>query len=1046
MFIKSKLFLKAMFIVASIIVIYTLAITMLAIPKIDSSIEVLEEKNAKEVLAKVVMLTKNFHANLETYKQDALQRHKDELKKLADSTLSIMQAKYEQSQPEAIKENLEKDAQKLQSLLINFYNTHKDTMSQKELQAAFIHHIELSSADMQTRFFWISDEESQILTYPDVPKLKGKDIQKYQDADGNYIFKDVLALSKTAGKGFTSYPQFNPKTKKIEDTLSYLFVFKPFGWVISIGEYQQALENKIRNKLYTLVKQLRYGNNDYFFITDYNNVTIAHPFVPDGMDFSNVKDKRGNLIVPPMVKIALKEGEGYTSYWWKKNKKDSEIYEKLSFSKIFPQWELMIGTGVYIDDIEKEVAKRKESLMLKLRSLVRHTRIGKEGYLFIFNGSGKMLMHPNNNIIGKNLKTMKNPGRETFIFDDLVQAAKKPSKELIYQWDKPSDANHYIYNKVAWLEYIPELDWYVATSVYTDEVKAYSDEVKKFILFLAAVVIFFSMIYSLILLKKFLAPILNLSRLASKVTAGDYSVRCSLDQNDELGALAKDFNHMIGTINDHIKNLDSKVNEKTAQVTNLLDNADQGFLSFGKDFIIDKSSSKECVRIFRQEVSGKKIEELLFKEDQKKIGFFQDAVKSIFEEESALARDTMLSLLQKEYLIENKIIEVEYKLIADNTKIMLIATDVTEKRKLERKVEIEKKVLQMVVSVVSSIREFFEIIESYEEFFHKDNISKAIDTDQEVKENLAQLYRTVHTFKGLCVQKELIHTVKALHEFEEQLAMLKHDEALDNAYLITILQEFEAMKFLEKDLKILQKVLGEDFFDKKGSISVKEKVLVDISNKFEELIQNDTGKEFIELYKAIKNLHLKPIKELFQSYPKMIEEIAKRLDKNVQKVEIICDEGIKVNDTFSPFIKSLIHVFRNSVDHGIENSEERILHDKNPLGRIECHISQNNENLEVEICDDGRGIDIEQIKAKAVSKGLCTQEECEGMDESVLIELIFNDDFSTKDEVSEISGRGVGLSSVKVECEKLGGTIEIKNHLSKGVTFKFTIPHMMAEE
>jgi signal transduction histidine kinase len=266
-----------------------------------------------------------------------------------------------------------------------------------------------------------------------------------------------------------------------------------------------------------------------------------------------------------MIKIAREKGEGFHRYWWKKNNDDDTPYEKLTYAKNFPDWNMVIGTGVYIDDIEKEVAKRKKELMYQLQEIIKTTKIGKTGYLYIFDNKANMLIHPNSNINGKNFSTMKNPSKGTYIFDDLVKSAKG-SKELFYKWDKPSDKGNYVYNKVSWIEYVPELNWYIVSSAYVDEFKDSSTEVRKFILILALIIFIISVLYSFIFLRNLLNPISNLSQLTLKIRDGNYSVRSDIQRDDEIGLLSSEFNKMLETIEDNIENLDKNVQEKTREL------------------------------------------------------------------------------------------------------------------------------------------------------------------------------------------------------------------------------------------------------------------------------------------------------------------------------------------------------------------------------------------------------------------------------------------------------------------------------------------------
>ncbi|MEA3513746.1 MAG: cache domain-containing protein, partial [Campylobacterota bacterium] len=547
-------------------IIYTLVISIFVLPKIDESIISLEEKNAKEVLSKVVTITKNVSKDLDSFKASSLQKHKDELKSLTDTVWSIIQVKYEQSKPENLHEVLKQRGEMFKKNLTHFYNTNKDKMTKSQMKDAIKNYTKIYRHDsLNTAYFWINDWDGGMVMHPISTHLNGENLLNFQDPNGVYLFKDFVEVAKKDGAGIVKYQWNNPNTNNTEDKISYVFNFEPFNWVFGTGEYYIELQKKFQNEVIKLVNKLRYADNNYFYISDYNNVLISHPYL-QGKDLSNVKDIKGNYIIPPMIKIAKEQGEGFHSYWWKKNKKDNTPYEKLTFTKNFPNWNMVIGTGVYIDDIEKEVEKRKKELMHQLQDIIKTTKIGKTGYLYIFDGNYNMLIHPNSNINGKNIAKLKNPGKGTFIFSDLANASKSKDKALYYKWDKPSDKGNYIYDKVSWVEYVPELDWYIASSAYVNEFKESANEVRDFIMILALIIFIISGFYSYIFLRNLLKPISNLSQLSLKVTNGDYTVRSDLKQNDEIGLLANEFNNMVETIEDNIENLDTKVKEKTKEL------------------------------------------------------------------------------------------------------------------------------------------------------------------------------------------------------------------------------------------------------------------------------------------------------------------------------------------------------------------------------------------------------------------------------------------------------------------------------------------------
>jgi CheY-specific phosphatase CheX len=153
-------------------------------------------------------------------------------------------------------------------------------------------------------------------------------------------------------------------------------------------------------------------------------------------------------------------------------------------------------------------------------------------------------------------------------------------------------------------------------------------------------------------------------------------------------------------------------------------------------------------------------------------------------------------------------------------------------------------------------------------------------------------------------------------------------------------------------------------------------------------------------------------------------------------------DDIFISDNFKPFLNSLVHVFRNCVDHGIESSDERVEKDKKVKGTITCNVTQSIDNIILSIRDDGKGLDPNLLRDKALHRGVYTKEQLSNKSDDEILYVIFEEDFSTTSSISDVSGRGIGLSSVWYEINRLGGIIEIENNFGYGVEFKFIIPKL----
>lgn len=314
------------------------------------------------------------------------------------------------------------------------------------------------------------------------------------------------------------------------------------------------------------MRHFRYGNNDYIFIASYDAVLISHPDPElNNSDYSKVKDIYGTNIVPEIVRVAREKGEGYTSYWWKRLGEEKPI-EKLTYSKHFPQWEWVIGTGVYVDDIEVEVQRLQKKTLSELREMIHTIKIARTGYLYIFDSKPNMIMHPNSNIEYTNIASLIDPVTGKSLVQELIAASKTPEGKLCYKWDKPNDKGHYVYEKISWVKYFKELDWYIASSVYTDEINSSPLILQNRILIVSVVMLFFSIGAALFFVNRILTPVNRLTDIAARVKDGDLSVQCKITSKDELGFLSATFNDMISRIDADMKSMDKKVLERTAEL------------------------------------------------------------------------------------------------------------------------------------------------------------------------------------------------------------------------------------------------------------------------------------------------------------------------------------------------------------------------------------------------------------------------------------------------------------------------------------------------
>ncbi len=247
----------------------------------------------------------------------------------------------------------------------------------------------------------------------------------------------------------------------------------------------------------------------------------------------------------------------------------------------------------------------------------------------------------------------------------------------------------------------------------------------------------------------------------------------------------------------------------------------------------------------------------------------------------------------------------------------------------------------------------------------------------------------------------------------------------------------------------------DDLMNLVGELVLGKNRLVSVAQKAEEKFEGDDVVEELsgvasqitlvttDLQMGVMKTRMVQVGKVFNKFPRVVRDISKELNKNVELIiegaETELDKSVveEINDP-------LVHIIRNAIDHGIEPSEERIKAGKPEKGKIVLSAYHEGNYIIIETTDDGKGMDPEFLKKKALEKGLITETEARQMSKEEAFGLIFKPGFSTAQKVSNISGRGVGMDVVKTNIEKLNGIIEIKSELGKGSKFILKIPLTLA--
>ena len=227
--------------------------------------------------------------------------------------------------------------------------------------------------------------------------------------------------------------------------------------------------------------------------------------------------------------------------------------------------------------------------------------------------------------------------------------------------------------------------------------------------------------------------------------------------------------------------------------------------------------------------------------------------------------------------------------------------------------------------------------------------------------------------------------------------------------------------------------------------------LVSISSNESGEYQNQSFHEQIEylerittnLHESVMKVRMVPIESVVNKFPRMIRDLNRKLNKKMELY--MTGEETELDRTVIDEIGDpLMHLLRNSADHGLESNEERVRLGKPEVGSIFLDAYQDGNNVVIEVRDDGAGIDIDRVRQKAIEKGSITEKQAETMTDKDFIDLLFLPSFSTAEKITDVSGRGVGLDVVKTKIEALGGNITAKTVAGEGSTFTISLPLTLA--
>ncbi len=509
---------------------------------------------------------------------------------------------------------------------------------------------------------------------------------------------------------------------------------------------------------------------------------------------------------------------------------------------------------------------------------------------------------------------------------------------------------------------------------------------------------------------------------------------------------------MMEVIEEQNRTLEAKVEERTAElqektndILSMMQNMHQGLFTIMPNENIHHEYAAHCETIFgTKDIAGRNFMDLLFKEatlGSNELDQISTAANALLGEDEMMW-DFNSHLLTTEYERvrsdkTSQYIELDWDpIILEGVidKIMVTVRDVTNLRALQAEAEQQKIELEIIGHILSiSEKDFesfintsFEFIEKCE-WLIKDNKSRDLDV-------VASLFRNMHTVKGNARTYGFTHITDSVHEVETTYDSIRKDESVpwDQEQLLSELEQ--ARNDILRYQRISEEQLGRGKSgSNSGGIIIDENALQGVVNAFEKLksmqMPDDVIKALTASYKLLESVNGRSLDDVLENVKKSANSISKELGKPSPDIAVN-DGGVlfttKSEDTL---VNVFNHLIRNSLDHGLEKPEIRESLGKPPVGNIAIEARTSGSDVSLVIYDDGKGLPINKLRSKvSESKG---QKIADALSVHEIANTIFESGTSTASEVTNVSGRGVGMEAVKAFIKGVGGDIKINLHEQK---------------
>ncbi|RQH03841.1 HAMP domain-containing protein [Paraburkholderia dinghuensis] len=546
-------------------------------------------------------------------------------------------------------------------------------------------------------------------------------------------------------------------------------------------------------------------------------------------------------------------------------------------------------------------------------------------------------------------------------------------------------------------------------------------------------------VIGLLLYRQITRPLSRMQAMMSEIASNqDFTRRVPVGRMDEIGHSIVAFNGMI----EKIQHSSAQLARKTADIQAMLQNMQQGILTVVEGATIHNEYSAYLEAIFEtDEIAGRPLMDLVFSQSS----LDADTIAQIDAAVDACLGEDSVNFAFNQHLLVNeitrtmpdgreKVLDLSWSAIMDENdivvRLMLCVRDVTELRELAAEAGEQKRRLQMIGEILAvSEEKFHRFVESSKGFIHEnERIIRQHDCAD--MSAIAELFRNMHTVKGNARTYSLQHLTGVVHEVEQRYDALRREDAShewDQQALIADLERVKAS--LEHYATINEVSLGRGTraASDDGSVSVAREQIDTVLRALDAADADDLA-SLCAMRETVRGTLARigtvaiadALAGVIDSLPSLAAELGK-----VAPVVRIVDNGYRLRSGAASVMNDVFtHLLRNSLDHGIEMPAQRRAQGKAEAGCIAIEAGVSGGALQLALADDGRGLALARIRSIAVERGWLAQDEA-ASDETIA-GFIFRSGFSTAHDVTEVSGRGVGMDAVRAFLEGEGGRIELR--------------------